>query len=197
MAATAAVVPAYFDSALVAKFYLNEPGREEVRRLATNMGLVVTSGIAVAEVSAAFHRKFREGAVDRTAFKALQGQFEHDLDQGLWKVVGPTEALLQQVQALFLRLDKSVFLRSLDAVHLVTAKAEHFDRIYSNDKHLLGACASVALTGIDPTRPCRTAPDAARSSLVRIGDEIVRGKRGVTADTALRLRAFSATSAEL
>ena len=71
MAAAAAVVPAYFDSALVAKFYLNEPGRDAVRHLARNTGLVVTSGIAVAEVSAAFHRKLREGAVDRTVFKAL------------------------------------------------------------------------------------------------------------------------------
>lgn len=88
--AAAAIVPAYFDSALVAKFYLNEPGREAVRRLARTMGVVVTSGMAVAEVSAAFHRKLREGAVDRTAFKALQGQFEHDVEQGLWKLVGPS-----------------------------------------------------------------------------------------------------------
>ena len=151
MATTAPVVPAYFDSALIAKFYLNEPGRDAVRQLARSAGMVVTSGIAVAEVSAAFHRKFREGAVDKAVFRGLQGQFEHDLEQGLWKLVGPTEMLLQQVQALFLRLDRSVFLRSLDAVHLVTAKAEHFERIYSNDRHLLRACAGVALEGIDPT----------------------------------------------
>jgi predicted nucleic acid-binding protein len=149
--ATASIVPAYFDSALVAKFYLNEPGRDAVRRVATTAGLVVTSGIAIAEVSAAFHRKFREGAVDRTVFKGLQGQFAYDVEHGLWKFVGPTEALLHEVQALFLKLDKSVFLRSLDAVHLVTARAEHFDQIYSNDKHLLRACASIDLKGTDPT----------------------------------------------
>lgn len=151
MVATDAIVPAYFDSALVAKFYLNEPGREAVRRLARQAGVVVSSGIAVAEVSAAFHRKFREGAVDRTVFKGLQGQFEHDVEQGLWKLVGPTEVLLQQVQALFLRLDKSMFLRSLDALHLITARSERFDRIYSNDRHLLAASGKVALKGIDPT----------------------------------------------
>jgi predicted nucleic acid-binding protein len=77
------VVPAYFDSALVAKFYLNEAGREGVRRLAERSGVVVTSGIAVAEVSAAFHRKLREGAVDRSVFRALQGQFEHDVREGI------------------------------------------------------------------------------------------------------------------
>ena len=151
MAATGPIVPVYFDSALIAKFYLNEPGREAVRRLARGAGIVVSSGIAVAKVSAAFHRKFREGAVDKTVFKGLQGQFEHDLEQGLWKLVGPTEALLQQVHALFLRLDKSVFLRSLDALHLITARAEQSDRISSNDRELLNASTRVALEGIDPT----------------------------------------------
>ncbi len=145
------VVPAYFDSALVAKFYVNEEGRDRVRRTASQAGVIVTSGIAVAEVSAAFHRKLREGAVDRPVFRALQQQFEHDLTNGLWKLVGPTQALLQEVQALFATLDKSVFLRSLDALHLVTAKDEGFDRIYSNDRHLLRACASLGLQGIDPT----------------------------------------------
>lgn len=147
----ASLAPAYFDSALVAKFYLNEPGRDAVRRAARKAGRVVTSGIAVAEVSAAFHRKFREGAVDKTVFKGLQGQFAHDVEHGLWTLVGPTDALLSEVQTLFVKLDPSVFLRSLDAVHLVTAKAERFTRVYSNDRHVLSACAAVGLEGIDPT----------------------------------------------
>jgi len=144
------IVPVYFDSALIAKFYLNEPGREAIRNLAKNAGIVVTSGIAVAEISAAFHRKFREGAVDRDVFDALHGQFRHDLTNGLWRLIGPTEALLEQVRTFFVRLDRSVFLRSLDALHLITAKAEHFDRIYSNDRHLLSATASIGLEGVNP-----------------------------------------------
>jgi hypothetical protein len=47
----------------------------------------------------------------------------------------------------------SVFLRSLDAVHLMTAKAEHFDRLYSNDTHLPAACPSVRLKGVNPLAP--------------------------------------------
>ena len=112
--------------------------------------MVVTSGIAVAEVSAAFHRKLREGAVDRDVFEALHGQFQHDLTGGLWRLIGPTEMLLERVRVLFARLDGAVFLRSLDALHLVTAREERFERIYSNDRHLLAACASVGLEGINP-----------------------------------------------
>jgi predicted nucleic acid-binding protein len=144
---------AYFDAALVAKFYVNEPGRDAVRRLAKRAGTVATSGIAVAEVAAAFHRKLREGAIDSPVFDALHGQFHHDVRRGLWTLIEPTPALLQQVRALFARLDRSVFLRSLDAVHLMTAKAEHFDQLYSNDAHLLAACPSVHLKGINPIAP--------------------------------------------
>jgi predicted nucleic acid-binding protein len=41
--------------------------------------------------------------------------------------------------------------RSLDALHLVTARAEGFERIYSNDRHLLAAAGSFGLEGIVPT----------------------------------------------
>ncbi|OLD15752.1 MAG: hypothetical protein AUI91_15420 [Acidobacteria bacterium 13_1_40CM_3_56_11] len=148
------IVPVYFDSALIAKFYLNEPGREAIRSLARDAG-----------------SKLREGSVDRDVFDALQGQFQHDLTNGLWRLIGPTEVLLQQVRTLFLRLDSSVFLRSLDALHLITAKAEHFNRIYSNDQHLLSACPSVDLEGINPIRqrrPEAVPSDPSRRSAVQI-----------------------------
>ena len=160
---TSTIAPVYFDSALVAKFYVNEPGRDVIRDLAKSAGIVVTSGIAVAEISAAFHRKFREGAVERDVFDALHGQFQHDLRNGLWRLIGPTEALLEEVRTLFLRLDRSVFLRSLDALHLMTAKAENFHRIYSNDRHLLNACASIGLEGVNPIPEQRAAPKPRRN----------------------------------
>jgi predicted nucleic acid-binding protein len=144
-------VPVYFDSALIATFYLNEPDRNLVRQVARSAGAVVSSGVAVVEVSAAFHRKLREAAIEVRVLRALQGQFAHDLDTGLWRLVGPTEAVLREAQAAFTRLDKSIFVRSLDALHLVTARSEKFDRIYSNDRHVLAAARSFGLQGVDPT----------------------------------------------
>jgi predicted nucleic acid-binding protein len=151
--AASRIQPAYFDSALIAKFYLNEPGRDVIRQIAAKAGLVITSGIAAVEISAAFHRKYREGAIDRSVFDALNGQFDHDLSAGLWRWIGPTEELLEQVRRLYRRLAGSVYLRSLDALHLVTAKAERFERIYSNDRHLLRACASLDIEGVNPLAP--------------------------------------------
>ena len=117
----------YFDFALVAKFYVCEPARDAVRQVAIRPGNVATSGVTVAEVSAAFHRKLCEGALTVAEHPALQGQFAHDVEHGLWTMVGPTEALLLDVRALYARLDRSVFLRAMDALHVVTAQAESFD----------------------------------------------------------------------
>ncbi len=140
----------YFDSALIAKFYLKEPGREVVRDLACRAGNVVSSAIAIAEISAAFHRKLREGALEAKSFKAYQGQFAHDLKTGLWTLIPVTEAILEDVRMLFSRLSPSVYLRSLDGLHLVTAKAENFDRLHSNDRHLLAACLAAGVEGVNP-----------------------------------------------
>jgi hypothetical protein len=130
---------------------INCGSHEQVRQVARSAGVVVSSGIAVVEVSAAFHRKLREGGIEPRVLRALQGQFAHDLDTGLWQLAGPTEAVLRETQAAFSRLDRSVFVRSLDALHLVTARAENFDQIYSNDRHVLAAARSFGLHGVDPT----------------------------------------------
>ena len=41
-------------------------------------------------------------------------------------------------------------LGTLDAIHLVTARAEGFERVYSNDRHLLAAAKSFGLEGVNP-----------------------------------------------
>jgi predicted nucleic acid-binding protein len=146
----ASIRAVYFDSALIAKFYLNEPGRDAVRKLARDSGRVVSSAVATAEVSAAFHRKLSEGAIEPELFAALQGQFAHDIKSAVWTLMPVTDALLEEVRTLFSTLDRDLYLRSLDALHVVTAKSEKMDRLYTNDRHLLVACSSLGLQGVNP-----------------------------------------------
>ena len=60
----------YFDSSYIAKFYLDEPESEAVRRLAESLGQIRCAVIGQVEVAAVFHRKFREGAFAAGAFRA-------------------------------------------------------------------------------------------------------------------------------
>ena len=101
----------YFDSAYIAKFYLDEPESEAVRRLAESLGHVRCAQIGHVEVAAVFHRKFREGAFDAGAFREVTAQFDDDCGQGLWTWLPLTSALVQRAAAAFTHLPRPVFLR--------------------------------------------------------------------------------------
>ncbi len=129
----------YFDSAYVAKFYLDEPESVAVRRLAESLGHVRCAVIGRTEVAAVFHRKFREGAFDARAFREVMAQFDDDCDQGLWTWLPVTATLAARAATAFTRLPRSVFLRAADALHLICAQEHGLPEIYTNDRHMSAA----------------------------------------------------------
>ena len=129
----------YFDSSYIAKFYLDEPESDAVRRLAESLGQVRCAVIGQIEVAAVFHRKFREGAVDARAFREVMSQFDDDCGQGLWTWLPLTAALATAAAAAFTRLPRSVFLRAADALHLVCAHEHAVAEVYTNDRYMAAA----------------------------------------------------------
>ncbi len=129
----------YFDSAYVAKFYLAEPDSARVRTLAEEEAAVGCSIIGRAEVAQVFHRKLREQAVRRSEMRALFAQFEADCAQGLWNWFPLTEGLIAEAAAAFRRLPAAVPLRTIDAIHLITAQRQGIKLLYSSDRRMLDA----------------------------------------------------------
>jgi len=126
----------YFDSSYIAKFYLDEPESEAVRRLAESLGQVRCAVLGQIEVAAVFHRKLREGAFDAGAFREVMGQFDDDCGQGLWTWLPLTTALAARTVAAFARLPRPVFLRAADALHLICAQEHGLREIYTNDRRM-------------------------------------------------------------
>jgi predicted nucleic acid-binding protein len=129
----------YFDSAYIAKFYLDEPDSPGVRQLAESLGQVRCAIIGQAEVAAVFHRKLREGAIGAEAFREVLAQFDDDCRHALWTWLPLTSALVAATTAAFARLPRSVFLRAADAVHLMSASEHGLTEIYTNDRHMFAA----------------------------------------------------------
>lgn len=142
----------YWDAAYLAKFYLNEPESDRVRALAEAEGEASCSRFGYLETVSVFHRKLREGALDRAAFREVSGQLEADCDAGLWTWLPVSPAVLQLAASTLLGLPKSVALRSGDALHLATARANGIAKVYSNDVRLLGAARYFGVTASDPAR---------------------------------------------
>ena len=135
----------YFDSAFLAKFYLDEPESESVRGLATQLGRVHCSLLGRLEVASVFHRKRREGAFSDAAYREINHQFADDCAAGLWIWLPITAAIIESAAATLTRLPKTTFLRSADLLHIVTALEHGLKEIYSNDRHLLVAAKQLKL----------------------------------------------------
>lgn len=144
----------YFDSAYLAKFYLNEPESDSVRQTAAELGDIAASIIARAEVVSVFHRKLREGVLPPEAFAALLAQFEADCTAGLWRWLPMTDEILLRVNSAYRGLPATVFLRAADAMHLATAAEAGIAEIWSNDRTLVAAAPHFGLRA-------RTVPVAA------------------------------------
>lgn len=77
----------YFDTAYVAKFYLNEPGSEEVRNLATRVTTIRSSAWVIPELHSVLHRKIREGSIQIEDGWRVTAQFASHVDSRLWSLV--------------------------------------------------------------------------------------------------------------
>jgi predicted nucleic acid-binding protein len=137
----------YFDTAYLLKCYIKEAGWEEVRALARKNESVACSAYGKMELYAALHRKLREGEVTGSQLEIIFRQIELDDSQHLWNWLSLTESIMASVVGSFRMLPKSIFVRTADAVHLVTAKTSGFSDIYSNDTHLLSAAPHFGLEG--------------------------------------------------
>ena len=129
----------YFDSAYVAKYYLDEPESGRVRALAEAEGGVCCSMLGRVETAQVFHRKLREGTITKAAAGALFDQFDADCTHGLWTWLPLTEDFAVKAVGEFRRLSARVALRTADAVHLVSAKQHGLPVLYTNDARMLAA----------------------------------------------------------
>lgn len=103
--------------------------------------------MALAEVPCLFHRNLREGNLTSKAVSEVRQLFMDDVDAGTWRLLPVTERLLRRVESTMRTLRRDVFLRSADAIHIATALDAGFREIWTNDRHLLAACAHCGIKG--------------------------------------------------
>ena len=137
----------YFDTCYIAKFYFNEPESVRVRALVRKADAIYSSLWALAEFHAVLHRQVREGAASPADARELASRFSQHIEHGLWNLVPVTEALLRRTSALMLSAPRDLFIRTADAVHLMTAQEIGERTVWTGDRHMLAAAAYFGLTG--------------------------------------------------
>jgi predicted nucleic acid-binding protein len=137
----------YFDTAYIAKCYINERDSGRVRRLLRRLGGAHSSSLCRAEMASIFLRHEREGSLDREQATKLRTDFEADLDAGVWTLLPLSDALIARVAARIGALAPNTYVRALDAIHLCSADESGFREVWTNDRHMLAAAPAFRLKG--------------------------------------------------
>ena len=137
----------YFDSAYLAKCYLQDPESNRVRELVKRVQQVYSSALCIAELACVIHRNLRERSVSPAQASRLRDQLAEDIRNEVWRLVPVTNRLLQRVDSLVRGLPTDCFLRSGDAIHLTSAIDAGFEEIWTNDRHLIEAASRVGIRG--------------------------------------------------
>jgi predicted nucleic acid-binding protein len=141
----------YLDTSILAKQYVREPGADDVREFLARIDQEAScSEFTRMEIAATFHRKLPEGEITQAQFDFLKVQFADDVSKGRIRWLPLNETIIDRVESLFLALPANIFLRTGDAIHLVTAADAGFKEIYSSDRHLLAAASLFELKGVNP-----------------------------------------------
>jgi len=137
----------YFDTAYLGKCYWNEPGGSMVRELAQRADGLYSSAIWFAEMACLAHRKVREGPITPAHALVRRDLFLDDVNSGVITAIPVTDRLLRRVEATTRALPPACYLRTFDALHLVTAADFGFSEVWTNDRHMLAAAPHFGLAG--------------------------------------------------
>jgi predicted nucleic acid-binding protein len=138
----------YLDTTYIVLLYFQDEGWERVRALAASDDLAC-SLIGRAESVAAFHRKLREGTLNKGLFEATIQEFHQDCKENAFHWLPFSEKVIARLIAAYNSLPASTNLRAADAIHLASASENAFSEIYSNDSRLLNAAPFFGVKGVN------------------------------------------------
>lgn len=138
----------FCDTSTAAKLYVPEAQSAAVRRVLEAEDAVCVSELFRVELTAVFHRRLREGKWSPADFRAAIRQFSHDDIAGFWTWLPLDRAIVEGAARTFTTLPSTVFLRSSDCLHLVTALHHKFSEVHTHDVHQIAAAAALGLRAV-------------------------------------------------
>lgn len=135
----------FCDTSSVAKLYVPEKESAAMRRKLETEDQVYVSELVRAELMSVFHRQLREKIWTRDHFMTAVRQFTNDDLGGFWTWLPLDRQIIQVAATTYTTLPDSVFLRSADCFHLVTALHNAFTEIYTYDKNQTAGAVALGI----------------------------------------------------
>jgi len=138
----------FCDTSAAVKQYVPELESSAMRSLLASADGACLSDLCRVEIVAAFHRRLREGFWSREQFHLMMGQFASDDAAGFWTWLPLDRAVLLAAASTYAALERSVFLRSSDCIHLCTAIRHKFKAVHTYDVQQAKGAAALGLEAL-------------------------------------------------
>lgn len=135
----------YFDTSVVAKWYLNEPRSDDVEKYLRDNGPVAISSLTVVEMRSLLARRRREGHFGPEIEWRVFATFEEDIRAGHLVLHHPPGDVTSSAVHIIGELT-DVPLRSLDALHLALAQDMKAESIATADRVMAKAAPRLGFT---------------------------------------------------
>ena len=129
----------YFDTAFIAKCYLNEHDAANVRRVAFTGDGLASSSLGRVEFWSVLNRHVREGRLSARDAARVRAQIRADEASGVWTWFPVTAPLLDAACGRLEGMPRGQALGAADAIHLTCASMHGFTEICTNDAQMLRA----------------------------------------------------------
>jgi hypothetical protein len=138
----------FCDTSAIAKLYVFEGESPAMRARLEAEDQVCASELVRTELMGVFHRQLREKTWDRDRFMTAVRQFSRDDIGGFWTWLPLDSAVIEAAAQVYTTLPDSVYLRSADCLHLVTALRHNFSEIYTYDARQADAAGVLGLKSV-------------------------------------------------
>lgn len=129
----------FFDSSALTKRYIAEPGSEIVIGLCEGAEDIILSFLCPLEMIATLNRLRREKRLTALEYKTLKNEINDDIAQAT--VIDPTPYILQHTITIL----EDFQVKTLDAIHIASAKIAACDIFVTADKQQSHAAKSIGM----------------------------------------------------
>jgi len=139
----------YWDTSTLGKLYLPEPDSANFAQKAATDPAIATTRVALYEMRRVAFRKESEGFIQAGTAESVLAQVNQDIAAGHIRIVeldARVEAEFNGIMAICYRQTPPLLIRTLDALHLASARADNQTELVATDKRMRAAAKFLGLS---------------------------------------------------
>lgn len=139
----------YWDTSALGKLYLPEPDSGDFVQKAAVVPAIATTRLALYEMRRIAFRKESEGLIQAATAESVLAQVNQDIGAGEIRIIemdARVESEFDGIMATCYRRSPPLPVRTLDALHLASARADYQVEIVSTDKRMRDAAKLLGLS---------------------------------------------------